>query len=133
VPEYDGWTLGPVSQGASGLGDLVSSGSSSPLLKGAGLPGAGDLVSSGTSFLPGDLRNRVSQVASVVQNPASLKDTAVNEGKNRLNQELNNAKGKLLEETGIVEAQNEANQELNKLRDLLKTPKIKQEDLIKKF
>ncbi|MDD3294759.1 MAG: type VI secretion system tip protein VgrG [Geobacteraceae bacterium] len=133
VPEYDGWTLGPVSQGASGLGDFVSSGSSSPLLKGAGLPGAGDLVSSATSSLPGDLKNRVSQVASVVQNPASLKDTAVNEGKNRLNRELNNAKGNLLEKTGIGEAQNEANQELNKLMDLLKSPRIKQEDLLKKF
>jgi type VI secretion system secreted protein VgrG len=133
VPEYDGWTLGPVSQGASGLGDLVSSGSSSPLLKGAGLPGAGDLVSSATSSLPGDLKNRVSQVASVLQNPASLKDTAVNEGKNRLNRELNNAKDNLLEKTGIGEAQNEANQELNKLRDLLKSPRIKQEDLLKKF
>jgi hypothetical protein len=121
VPEYDGWTLGPVSQGASGLGDLVSSGSSSPLLKGAGLPGAGDLVSSATSSLPGDLKNRVSQVASVVQNPASLQDTAVNEGRNRLNQELNKAKGNLFEKTGIGDAQNEANQELNKLRDLLKS------------
>ena len=133
VPEYDGWTLGPVSQGASGLGDLVSSGSTSPLLKGAVLPGTGDLVSSATSSLPGDLKNRVSQVASVIQNPASLKDTAINEGRNRLNQELNNAKGNLLEKTGIVEAQNEATQELNKLRDLLKSPRIKQDDLLKKF
>lgn len=133
VPEYDGWTLGPVSQGASGLGDLVSSGSSSPLLKGAGLPGAGALVSSATSSLPGDLKNRVSQVASVIQNPASLKDIAVNEGRNRLNRELNNAKGNLLEKTGIVEAQNEANRELNTLRDILKSPRIKQEDLLKKF
>ena len=133
VPEYDGWTLGSVSQGASGLGDLVSSGSSSPLLKGTGLPGAGDLVSSATSSLPGDLKNRVSQVASVLQNPASLKDIAVNEGRNRLNRELNKAKGNLFEKTGIVEAQNEANQELNKLRDILKSPRIKQEDLLKKF
>jgi hypothetical protein len=133
VPEYDGWTLGPVSQGTSGLGDLVSSGSTSPLLKGAVLPGTGDLVSSATSSLPGDLKNRVSQAASVIQNPASLKDAAVNEGRNRLNQEINKAKGKLLEKTGIVDAQNEANQELNKLRDLLKSPRIKKEDLIKKF
>jgi hypothetical protein len=48
-------------------------------------------------------------------------------------QELDKAKGKLLEKTGIVEAQNEANQELNKLRDLLKSPEIKKEDLIEKF
>jgi type VI secretion system secreted protein VgrG len=80
VPEYDGWTLGPVSESTSALGDFVSSGSSSPLLKGAGLPGAGDLISSATSSLPGDLKNRVSQIASVVQNPASIKDAAVNEG-----------------------------------------------------
>jgi type VI secretion system secreted protein VgrG len=133
VPEYDGWTLGPVSQGASGLGDLVSSGSTSLLLKGAVLPGTGDLVSSATSSLPGDLKNRISQIASVAQNPASLKDTVINEGRNRLNQELNNAKGNLLEKTGIGEAQNEANRELNKLRNLLTSPRIKQEDLLKKL
>jgi hypothetical protein len=133
VAATDDWKLGPVTESASGLGDLVSSGPSSPLLKGDALPGTGDLVSSATSSLPGYPANRVSQVASVAQNPASIKDAAVNEARSRANAELNKAAGKVLEKTGMQEAAGKAAQGLDKAKEVRKISAIHHDELVKKL
>jgi hypothetical protein len=133
VPVADEWKIGSVADSVPGLGDLVSSGSASPLLKGSGLPGAGDLVSSAISPLSGDLRNRVSTITSVVQNPTSIKNMAINEGRSSIAKELDMAKGKLLEKTGMAGTQTEAEQELERLRTLIKRPRVDKDTLLKKF
>jgi len=133
-----GWTEIPpgdmpaMKQNTSGLGDLVSSGSSSPLLKGVSLPKTADIVSSATSTLPGDLVNSATRIASVAQNPESIKDAAVAAGRSKVAQTLDKAKGVVLEESGIGAAQG-AIMQTEKPGSLLGNAKINPDDLMKKM
>jgi hypothetical protein len=137
--EGSGWTEIPpggmpaLKQNVSGLGDLVSSGPSLPLLKGAGFPATGDLVSSATSSLPGDLVNNASRIVSAVQNPESIKDAAVAAGRGKVAQALDKAKRAVLEKSGIGDMQGKMTKLSEKPKELLDDRKINPEDVIKKM
>jgi type VI secretion system secreted protein VgrG len=133
MPIDEVWKIGSVSDNVSGLGDLVSSRTSSPLLNGIRLPAAGDLVSSATTSSPGNLMDNATRIGSIAQNPESMKNTVITEAQKRVTRELDNSKSKLLGTKGISDAQIEAEQELAKLRSLLSSPKVNRNDVLKKF
>ncbi len=133
MPIDEVWKIGSVSDNVSGLGDLVSSRTSSPPLNGIRSPAAGDLVSSTTTSSPGNLMDNATRIGSIAQNPESMKNTVINEAQKRVARELDNSKSKLLDTTGIADAQIEAEQELAKLRSLLSSPKVNRNDVLKKF
>ena len=133
MPVDEEWKIGSVSDNVSGLGDLVSSKTSSPLLYRIDRQTTGDLVSSATSVLPGDLVNNATRKASIMKNPESITNSVINEAQKGVTRELDNSKSKLLDTTGIADAQIEAEQELAKLRSLLNSPKVNKNDLLKKF
>ncbi len=133
MPIDEVWKIGSVSDNVSGLGDLVSSRTSSPLLNGIRSPATGDLVSSTTTSSPGNLMDNATRLGSIAQNPESMKNTVINEAQKRVTRELDNSKSKLLDTTGISDAQFEAEQELAKLRSLLNSPKVNRKDVLKKF
>lgn len=131
MPVAEEWKIGSISDNVSGLGDLVSTGTPSSLLSGMRLPTSGDLVSSMTSSLPGDLVNNASRIASIAQNPESIKSSVIDQVQNRVTGEITSSTGKLVEETGMAGAQTEAERELEKLRSLLNRPKVKKDGLVK--
>lgn len=110
----------------SGLGDFVSSGSSSPLLPGTGKTGLGDLVSSGTSSLDGGKLPTMNDLNA-------LKNETLQEGHNRLTGELAKAKAGFLEKTGICDIGNEVTKMSEKPTSLLGDTKINPDHLIKTF
>jgi len=122
MPAADKWTLGSVSDKASGLGDFASSGSSSVLGK-SGVSGAGDLVSSASSKSAG-LQANIAEARSTIGNAGSIKDAAISGVKNRANEALNSTANKMLDKTGIPGTQTNAAQELTNLGSLLKKPEI---------
>lgn len=110
---------------ASGLGDLVSSGAASPLLKGVSLPTTGDLVSTAGASLPGDLVGSASRIASVVQNPESVQNAVISEGRSKVAQALDKASGIGAAQGAIIQTEQPGS--------LLGGTKINPDDLIKKM
>jgi type VI secretion system secreted protein VgrG len=95
--------------------------------------GLGDLVSSATSSLPGDLVSNASRIASAVQNPESIKDAAAAAGRSKVAQALDKAKGAVLEKSGIGDMQDTMTKLSEKPKDLLGDRKINPDDVIKKM
>jgi type VI secretion system secreted protein VgrG len=95
--------------------------------------GLGDLVSSATSSLPGDLVSNASRIASAVQNPESIKDAAVAAGRSKVALALDKAKGAVLEKSGIGDMQDKMTKLSEKPKDLLGDRRINPEDVIKKM
>lgn len=126
APPVDDLQPAALGKNTSGMGDLVSSGSTSPLLSGTGKTGLGDLVSSGTPALGGGKLPTMNDLSA-------LKNETLQEGRNRLTGELAQAKTNFLEKSDIADVQGKMMKLSEKPASLLGDRGIKPDDLKKTF